>query len=31
MRLFQAVASKKYDLLLLMGFLVLASSVLVRA
>jgi hypothetical protein len=30
MRLLQALAAKKSDILLLMGFVVLASSVLVR-
>jgi hypothetical protein len=31
MSLLQAIAAKKSDLLLLMGFVVLASSVLVRS
>jgi hypothetical protein len=31
MRLLQLVTAKKSDLLLLMGFVVLASSVLIRA
>lgn len=31
MHLLQAIASKKTDILLLMGFVVLASSVLIRA
>jgi len=30
MRLLQAIAAKKFDLLLLMGFVLLASSVLIR-
>jgi hypothetical protein len=30
MRMLQAIAAKKLDILLLMGFVVLASSVLVR-
>jgi hypothetical protein len=30
MRLLQVIAAKKTDLLLLMGFVVLASSVLIR-
>jgi hypothetical protein len=31
MRLLQAISAQKYDFLLFMGFVVLASSVLIRA